>query len=75
MVKNSSLPPVRFAATHSRMDQIQQFSKPLTKPNAKPKMQIQSTDERDGVDARRSTRPSIRQSTRTTIQTDKNTTA
>ena len=74
MVKNSSLPPVRFAATHSRMDQIQQFSKPLTKPNAKPKMRF--SQPMSGMALMpRSTRPSIRQSTRTTIQTDKNTTA
>ena len=74
MVKNSSLPPVRFAATHSRMDQIQQFSKPLTKPNAKPKMRF--SQPMSGMALMpRSTRPSIRQSARTTIQTDKNTTA
>ena len=56
------------------MDQIQQFSKPLTKPNAKPKMRF--SPPMSGMALMpRSTRPSIRQSTRTTIQTDKNTTA
>ena len=44
------------------MDQIQQFSKPLTKPNAKPKMRF--SPPMSGMALMpRSTRPSIRQST------------